>query len=81
MKKPSVTKTNHILPFSELSPTQFERLCLWLVEHEGFAKAEHLGEAGTEQGRAVALRRGSGSSSGRFPTALGFHPPPESERL
>jgi hypothetical protein len=53
MNKPSVTRTNHILPFSELSPAQFERLCLWLVEHEGYAKAERLGEAGSEQGRDV----------------------------
>ncbi|HEY6328298.1 MAG TPA: restriction endonuclease, partial [Blastocatellia bacterium] len=53
MNKPSVTRTNHILPFAELSPAQFERLCLWLVEHEGFHDAEHLGEAGSEQGRDV----------------------------
>ena len=53
MTKPDVTKTNHVLPFGELSPSQFERLCLWLVEREGYARAEHLGEAGSEQGRDV----------------------------
>lgn len=53
MKKPNVTKTTHILPFGELSPLQFERLCLWLVEREGYMHAEHLGEAGSEQGRAT----------------------------
>ena len=57
MNKPVVTRTNHILPFSELSPAQFERLCLWLVEHEGYGKAEHLGEAGSEQGRDVVAYR------------------------
>ncbi len=58
MKKPTVTGTNHILPFGELSPAQFERLCLWLVEHEGYTRAEHLGEAGSEQGRDVTAWSG-----------------------
>ncbi len=53
MSKPSVTSTNHILPYGELSPAQFERLCLWLVEREGYTRFEHLGEAGSEQGRDV----------------------------
>jgi hypothetical protein len=30
------TRTTHTLPFDELSPRDFERLCLWLVEREGF---------------------------------------------
>jgi len=34
-------------------------LCLWLVEREGFQRAEHLGAAGSEQGRdLVAWRAG-----------------------
>jgi restriction endonuclease Mrr len=53
MKKPDVTKSNHILPFGELSPAQFERLCLWVVKLEGYLQAEHLGETGSEQGRDV----------------------------
>lgn len=53
MEKPNVTKTTHLLPFRELSPQQFERLCLWLVEREGYLNAEHLGEAGSEEGRDV----------------------------
>ena len=53
MSKPSVTRTNHLLPFGELSAAQFARLCLWLVEYEGYTRAEHLGEAGSEQGRDV----------------------------
>ena len=51
--KPTATSTNHRLPFGELSDKQFERLCLWLVNHEGYFRAEHLGEAGSEQGRDV----------------------------
>ena len=30
------TRTTHTLPFDELSPRDFERLWLWLVEREGF---------------------------------------------
>jgi len=57
MKKPDVTKSNHVLLFNELSPAQFERLCLWLVEREGYLRSEHLGEAGSEQGRDVIAYR------------------------
>jgi tetratricopeptide (TPR) repeat protein len=53
MSKPVLTGTAHPLPFERLSPLDFERLCLWLVTHEGFERAEHLGEAGNEQGRDV----------------------------
>jgi hypothetical protein len=35
MDEPEIIGTNHILPFGELAPLQFERLCLWLVEREG----------------------------------------------
>jgi len=57
MPKPSVTRTNHLLPFAELSPEQFERLCLWLVQREGYVRAEHLGDGGNEQGRDVIAYR------------------------
>lgn len=50
---PAVTATTHTLPFDRLSPRDFERLCLWLVEREGYERAEHLGAAGSEQGRDV----------------------------
>jgi len=43
----------HPLPFEKLAPLEFERLCLWLVTREGYERAEHLGEAGSEQGRDV----------------------------
>jgi hypothetical protein len=51
--KPTITGTTHELPFDKLSPRQFERLCLWLVEREGWDRAEHLGAAGGEQGRDI----------------------------
>lgn len=51
--KPPVTGSSHPLPFEKLSPLDFERLCLWLVQREGFTQAEHLGEAGSEGGRDV----------------------------
>jgi len=45
----SITGTTHTLPFDKLSPRGFERLCLWLVEREGYECAEHLGAARGEQ--------------------------------
>jgi len=51
--QPSITRTTHTLPFDELSPRDFERLCLWLVERKGDERAEHLGAAGNEQGRDI----------------------------
>jgi HJR/Mrr/RecB family endonuclease len=57
--QPSITRITHTLPFDKLSPRDFERLCLWLVEREGYQRAEHLGAAGSEQGRdIVAWREG-----------------------
>ena len=51
--QPPITGTTQTLPFDRLSPRDFERLCLWLVEREGYEHAEHLGAAGSEQGRDV----------------------------
>ncbi len=51
--KPEITGTTHILPFDKLSDDDFERLCFWLVEREGFSKAEQLGVSGNEQGRDI----------------------------
>lgn len=44
--KPAVTSNQHPLHFSGLSPQDFERLCLWLVEAEGFTHCEHVGGPG-----------------------------------
>ena len=52
-----LTGTTHTLPFDKLSPRDFERLCLWLVEREGYERAEHLGAAGSEQGRDIVVCR------------------------
>lgn len=51
MTKPTLTSTNKVLPFGDLSPLEFERLSLWLVDREGYLRLQHLGEAGGEQGR------------------------------
>jgi len=32
----TITRTAHTLPFDEFSLCDFERLCLWLVEREGY---------------------------------------------
>jgi len=57
--RPSITGTTHTLPFDRLSPADFERLCWWLVEREGYERVEHLGASGSEQGRdIVAWREG-----------------------
>ena len=43
--QPPITHTTHTLPFDNLSPRDFERLCLGLVERERYQRAEHLGAA------------------------------------
>ncbi|HEY0323470.1 MAG TPA: tetratricopeptide repeat protein [Pyrinomonadaceae bacterium] len=53
MRKPSITTTVKPLPFGDLSPSEFERLCLWLIEREGYKRPQHLGDAGGEQGRDI----------------------------
>jgi len=60
-KKPEITKGTHILPYGELSPAEFERLCLWLVERKGYLRPEALGVAGNEQGRDVIAYRATAS--------------------
>ena len=57
VKKPRVVSTKKPLPFGELSPLEFERLCLWLVDREGYERPQHLGEAGSEQGRDVVAHK------------------------
>ena len=36
MTKPRIVSTNKPLPFGELSPLEFRRMCLWLIERDGF---------------------------------------------
>jgi hypothetical protein len=40
----SITRTTHTLPFDKLSPRDFERLCLWLVEGEEYLRCRELTE-------------------------------------
>jgi hypothetical protein len=37
--QPPITSTTHTLSFDELSPRDFERLCLWLVERQVYEVA------------------------------------------
>ena len=61
--KPKLTASAHLLPFNELDPASFERLCFWLVVKAGYERAEHYGLAGSDQGRDVmAYRRVMGVS-------------------
>ncbi len=55
--KPPITGGTHVLPFHKLSEDEFERMCLWLVQREGFQSVEHLGAAGSEQGRDITARK------------------------
>ena len=57
--QPLITRTTHTLPFDKLSSRDFERLCLWLVEREGYERAKHLGAAPglPKVGNAVSLGR------------------------
>ena len=48
--KPRTTGSYHVLPFQLLSPDAFERMCLWLIEREGFERIEHVGDAGADGG-------------------------------
>jgi hypothetical protein len=57
-RQPTLSGTAHTFPFDKLSPRDFERLCLWLVEREGYERAEHLGAAGSEQGRYLVAWQG-----------------------
>jgi len=45
--QPPITRATHTLPFDKLSPRDFERLCLWLVEREGYERAELLSTSGS----------------------------------
>lgn len=56
-EKPEITGTAHVLPFDKLSADDFERMCVWLVQREGFEAVEHLGAAGSEQGRDITAQR------------------------
>jgi hypothetical protein len=42
--KPYIYRTTQTLPFDKLSPRDFERLCLWMVEREGYLRCRELTE-------------------------------------
>lgn len=51
--RPTIMATRKVLPFAELSPVEFELMCLALIEREGYSRPQHLGLAGSEQGRDI----------------------------
>jgi tetratricopeptide (TPR) repeat protein len=58
--KPLIIATTKTLPFEALEPSEFERLCLWLVEVEGYERAGHLGAAGSDHGHdVIAYKKGA----------------------
>jgi hypothetical protein len=58
--QPPITRTTHALPFDELSPRDFERLGLWLVEREGYQRAGHPTVLSTCASAAIHPIRRSG---------------------
>ena len=50
MVKPRRTSSKHVLHFADLSPRDFERLCLWLLRKEDYADVDHVGAAGSDEG-------------------------------
>jgi tetratricopeptide (TPR) repeat protein len=46
-----------VLPFAQLDPAAFERLCLWLAQARGYQRVEHTGAAGSDGGRDVIAWR------------------------
>ena len=55
--RPVITRTFRNLPFEQLAPDDFERLCLALLPRVGFAHPVHYGAAGGDQGRDIVARR------------------------
>ena len=73
--QPPITRTTHTLPFDKLSPRDFERLCLWLVEREGYQRAELVPQDPNDEPASALLERirrerERGAGEARTPNAL-----------
>ena len=55
----TLTATRHVLPLERLDPDSFERLCLWLMQARHYRDLQHLGAAGSENGRDIVGVRGA----------------------
>lgn len=55
--RPAISANRHVLPFAQLDPATFERLCLWLAQARGYQRVEHTGAAGSDGGRDVIAWR------------------------
>jgi len=64
MGKPPIITTTKRLPFQELGPDEFERLCLRLVTARGYVRAEHYGALGSDLGRDVIAYKQADSGEG-----------------
>jgi hypothetical protein len=65
--QPPITRITHTLLFDELSPRDFERLCLWLVEQ----RVRHLDVVAMQIQRVPV---GSGVFGNSSPPAAAVHP-------
>lgn len=60
MKKKDVTSIRHVLPFGNLSASDFERLCYWVVDRSSeFDNAEHYGMTGDKKRDIIAYKHGA----------------------
>jgi len=65
-ERPAITGTTHVLPFSQLLPADFERLCLALIAAEGYDRPEHYGLGGADSGRDVVAYKVNGGEEERW---------------
>jgi len=65
MKKLPILKTNNLVDFLNLSPTDFERIVYWIVEEGGkFDNVEHIGGTGDEAKDVIGYKdKGDGNHS------------------
>lgn len=67
MKKPEITSSRHILPFGELSPNQFQRLCYWVVDYlPDLENVEHYGMTGDKNRDIIGYKKGNGGKPARW---------------
>ena len=57
MSRDKVTRTAHPLPFYRLSPTDFERLCFWVIyDSKNYDMVQHYGGMGDEGRDVIAYK-------------------------
>ncbi|MCH9648189.1 MAG: tetratricopeptide repeat protein, partial [Deltaproteobacteria bacterium] len=74
------TRTEHMLPFNRLSGDEFERLCLWVLDLEGYKEIDLLGGSGdggvdltaTKDGRRIYVQCKNVATFGKAATRDAF---------